>query len=78
MTREEFKQMLTETYGHRPFYYRTDKEVRQMIGKTPAALANDDCMGRGLKPFYIGRKAAYVTPELIDKAVERFNPERNS
>jgi hypothetical protein len=72
MTKEQFKQVLTSTYGHRPFYFRTDSETKIILGKSSGALANDDCKGKGLKPFYIGKKAAYPTQDLIDLAVKRF------
>ena len=72
MDKEKFRELLTDTYGHRPYYFRTDAECQIMRAKKPAAMANDDCIGKGLKPFYLGRKAAYLTPELIELAVQRF------
>jgi len=73
MDREQFKKILIETYGSRPFYFRTDPECRIIRAKTPPAMANDDSAGRGIKPFYVGKKAAYPTPELIELAVSRFS-----
>lgn len=70
---EEFRQALIATYGHRPFYFRTEPECKILRAKTPAAMANDDSAGRGIRPFYVGRRAAYQTPELIEHAVKRFS-----
>jgi hypothetical protein len=72
MTREEFKQLLIDTYGHRPFYFRTEPECQIMRAKKPPAQANADSNGTGLTPFYLGRKAAYKTADLIENAVSRF------
>jgi hypothetical protein len=73
MDKEQFRKVLTETYGHRPFYFRTDPECKVIRAKTPAAMANEDSTGRGIRPFYVGKKAAYPTPELIELAVKRFS-----
>lgn len=71
--KEEFRQVLITTYGHRPFYFRAEPECKILRAKTPAAMANDDSAGRGIRPFYVGKKAAYPTPALIELAVKRFS-----
>jgi len=73
MTKDEFRKILEETYGTRPFYFRTEPECKVLRAKTPAAMANDDSAGRGIKPFYMGKKTAYLTPALIELSVKRFS-----
>jgi hypothetical protein len=75
MTKEEFRKVLTETYGQRPYYFRHEPETRQITGNAPGTQANRDSAGSGLTPFYIGRNAAYKTSELIEYGVKRFSRE---
>ena len=60
MTRDEFKALLIQTYGGRPYYFRHDKECAEIRGERKISMANAD-RKHGLKPFYIGRLAAYPT-----------------
>jgi len=46
MTKDDFRKILVETYGARPFYFKTDPECKIIRAKTPAAMANDDSTGR--------------------------------
>ena len=72
MTREEFKAALIRTYSKRPYYFRHDAECQQIRGEKAISMANSD-RKHGLKPFYIGRLAAYPTQQLIDYACSRFS-----
>jgi hypothetical protein len=38
-----------------------------------AVMASDDSIGPGIKPFYIGEKAAHSTADFIELAVKRFS-----
>jgi len=72
MTRDEFRESLIKAYGGRPYYYRYDKECAEIRGERKISMANSD-RKHGLKPFYIGRLAAYPTEQLIAYAVSRFS-----
>ena len=72
MTKEQFRISLEKTYGNRPFYFRREPECQQIRGQKPGTMANVDAL-HGLKPFYVGKKAAYSTEALIEYALTRFS-----
>jgi hypothetical protein len=72
MTATEFGEKLRQSF-RRPFYFRNDDEIRQITGLSGRSLANLNCTGRGPKPVFIGKLAAYPTESLICFAVQRFS-----
>jgi hypothetical protein len=74
MTKDEFRKILESTLKM-PFYFRTDPSVCQILGKTRQSQSNDASKGTGIPCFYIGRKAAYLTTDLITYLVDQFSNE---